>query len=114
MHLGKQSIEEIFRQKFSPFNSKSLRRLVRLFFLNNVSRFFYPVGLFLAEKGVHVCWKPQKDIQSHFIEVVFSNQGKSGGGPIRTHTVYQQLGIAQIFYQCSDSKSKNERDRFES
>jgi len=60
----------------------------------------------LADKGLQICWTPQKDIQTHFVEVVFSNQGKSNGGPIRTHQIYQHLGIAQIFYQNSDSKSK--------
>jgi hypothetical protein len=55
-------------------------------------------------KGIQICWKPQKDIPTHFIEVVFSNQGKSDGGPIRTHQIYQHLGIAQVFYENSDSK----------
>jgi len=56
----------------------------------------------LAEKGLQICWKPDKDIQTHFIEVVFSNQGKSDGGPIRTHQIYQHLGVAQVFYQNSE------------
>lgn len=58
----------------------------------------------LVDKGLQICWIPKTDIQTHFIEVVFSNQGKSNGGPIRTHQIYQHLGIAQIFYQNSDSK----------
>jgi hypothetical protein len=67
----------------------------------------YIILFILVEKGLQICWTPQKDIQSHFVEVVFSNQGKSNGGPIRTHTTYQHLGIAQIFYQNSDSKREN-------
>lgn len=59
---------------------------------------------FLVEKGLQICWKPQKDIQLHFIEVVFSNQDKYHGGPFHTHQVYQHLGVAQVFYQDSDSK----------
>ncbi|CAF3380217.1 unnamed protein product, partial [Rotaria sp. Silwood2] len=55
----------------------------------------------LAEKGLQICWKPQKNIQTHFIEVVFSNQIKSDGGPIQTHKIYQHLGIAQVFYKNS-------------
>ena len=54
---------------------------------------------FLVEKGLQICWTPDKDIQSHFIEVVFSHQGKSDGGPIRAHRLYQHLGIAQVFYR---------------
>ncbi|CAF1004064.1 unnamed protein product [Adineta steineri] len=54
------------------------------------------------DKGLQIRWTPLKDIQSHFVEVVFSNQGKSNGGPIRTHTTYQHLGIAQVFYQNLD------------
>ncbi|UJR26717.1 hypothetical protein I4U23_008032 [Adineta vaga] len=54
------------------------------------------------EKGLQICWTPLQDIQTHFIEVVFSNPGKSNGGPIRTHTLYQHLGIAQLFYQHTD------------
>jgi hypothetical protein len=59
-----------------------------------------------VEKGLQIYWTPDKGIQSHFVEIVFSNQGKSDGGPIRTQTIYQHLGIGQIFYQNSDSKSK--------
>jgi hypothetical protein len=58
-------------------------------------------------KGLQISWKPHKDIQTHFIEVVFSNQTKSDGGPIRTHQIYQHLGIAQVYYQNSDSKKSN-------
>jgi hypothetical protein len=61
----------------------------------------------LAEKGLQIRWEPKKDIQTHFIEVVFSNQSKSDGGPIRTHKIYQHLGVAEVFYQNSDSKKKN-------
>jgi hypothetical protein len=61
---------------------------------------------FLAEKGLQICWKPQKDIQTHFIEVVFSNQTKSDGGPMQIHQIYQHLGVAQVFYQNSDSKKR--------
>lgn len=56
------------------------------------------------EKGLQICWKPQTDIQIHFIEVIFSNQIKSHGGPIRTHQVYQHLGVAHVFYHDSNSK----------
>ena len=55
-------------------------------------------------KGLQISWKPQKDIQTHFIEVVFSNQAKSNGDAIHTHQIYQHLGVAQVFYQNSDSK----------
>ncbi|CAF2125611.1 unnamed protein product [Rotaria magnacalcarata] len=58
--------------------------------------------LILADKGVQICWNPQHDIQTHFIEVIFSNQVKSNGGPIQTHRIYQHLGVAQVFYQNSD------------
>ncbi len=60
--------------------------------------------MILVEKGLQICWKPKKDIQTHFIEVVFSNQVKSDGGAIQTHQIYQHLGVAQLFYQNSDSK----------
>jgi hypothetical protein len=59
----------------------------------------------LADKGLQICWTPHKDIQTHFIEVVFSNQGKSDGGSMRSHHIYQHLGIAQVFYQNSDGKN---------
>ncbi|CAF3811897.1 unnamed protein product [Rotaria sp. Silwood1] len=54
------------------------------------------------DKGLQICWKPQKNIQTHFIEVIFSNETKSDGGPIQTHKIYQHLGVAQVFYQNSD------------
>ncbi|CAF4969610.1 unnamed protein product, partial [Rotaria socialis] len=54
------------------------------------------------DQGVQICWNPQNDIQTHFIEVIFSNQVKSNGGPIQTHKIYQHLGVAQVFYQNSD------------
>jgi len=60
--------------------------------------------LILVEKGLQICWKPKQDIQTHFIEVIFSNQVKSDGGTIQTHQIYQHLGVAQLFYQNSDSK----------
>ncbi|CAF0732105.1 unnamed protein product [Adineta ricciae] len=53
-------------------------------------------------KGLQICWTPSQDIQTHFIEVVFSNQDKCDGGPIRTHSLYKHLGIAQLFYQNTD------------
>jgi len=56
----------------------------------------------LAEKGLQIYWTPQNDIQAHFIEVVFSNENKSNGSPIRTHHIYQHLGVAQVFYENSD------------
>lgn len=60
--------------------------------------------IFSVGKGLQICWTPSQDIQTHFIEVVFSNSGKCDGGLIRTHTLYQHLGIAQLFYQNTDSK----------
>jgi hypothetical protein len=59
----------------------------------------------LVETGLQISWTPQMDVQSHFIEVVFSNQNKCAGGPIRTHQIYQHLGIAHVFYQNSESKA---------
>ncbi|CAF4719725.1 unnamed protein product [Rotaria socialis] len=56
----------------------------------------------IPDQGVQICWNPQNDIQTHFIEVIFSNQVKSNGGPIQTHKIYQHLGVAQVFYQNSD------------
>ncbi|CAF3599964.1 unnamed protein product [Rotaria sordida] len=56
----------------------------------------------IPEKGLQICWKPPKNIQTHFIEVIFSNQIKSDGGPIQTHKIYQHLGVAQVFYQNLD------------
>ncbi|CAF1179585.1 unnamed protein product [Adineta steineri] len=57
----------------------------------------------MSDKGVQICWQPGKNIQTHFIEVVFSNHNKSDGGPIRTHQIYQHLGVAQVFYENSDT-----------
>jgi hypothetical protein len=63
----------------------------------------------LADKGLQIYWTPQKHIQTHFVEVVFSNQGKSGGGLIHSHTIYQHLGIGQLFYQNSESKPEKKQ-----
>ncbi|CAF4503322.1 unnamed protein product [Rotaria socialis] len=60
----------------------------------------------IPEQGVQIYWIPQNDIPIHFIEVVFSNQGKSDGGPMQTHTIYQHLGIAQVFYKHSDTADR--------
>ncbi|CAF1605170.1 unnamed protein product [Rotaria magnacalcarata] len=60
----------------------------------------------IPEHGVQIYWIPQNDIPIHFIEVVFSNQGKSDGGPMQTHTIYQHLGIAQVFYKHSDTADR--------
>ncbi|CAF1016189.1 unnamed protein product [Rotaria sordida] len=57
----------------------------------------------ISEKGLQIYWTPSKEIQTHFIEVAFSNHSKCDGGPIRTHTIYQHLGIAQVFYKNSDT-----------
>lgn len=67
-----------------------------------------------AGKGLQICWTPLQDIQAHFIEVVFSNQSKCDGGPIRAQTLYQHLGIAQLFYQNSDGAYWNCGDRRDS
>ena len=68
------------------------------------------LAAFLVEKGLQICWTPSQDIQTHFIEVIFSNQDKCDGGPIRTHSLYQHLGIAQLFYRNTESKhEKKER-----
>ncbi|CAF1633437.1 unnamed protein product [Adineta ricciae] len=53
-------------------------------------------------EGLQICWKPKKDIQTHFIEVIFSNENKSDGGSMLTHQIYQHLGIAQVFYRNLD------------
>lgn len=65
----------------------------------------------LVDKGLQICWTPDKEIPQHFVPLVFSNPGKSDGGPIRTSILYQHLGIAQIFYQNSESKSTNSSKR---
>ena len=61
--------------------------------------------MILAEKGLQICWIPQEDIANHFIDVVFGNPNKCGGGPIQKNIVYQHLGIAQVFYKDPDSKN---------
>ncbi|UJR22381.1 hypothetical protein I4U23_025443 [Adineta vaga] len=55
-----------------------------------------------SNQGLEICWQPDKDIQTHFIEVIFSNENKSNGGPMLTHKIYQHLGIAHVFYQNSE------------
>ena len=65
--------------------------------------------LFLVEKGVQICWKPNQEIPRHFIDVIFSHPNKSNGGPIRITQLYQHLGIAQVFYEnsaCLTHRSK--------
>ena len=66
-----------------------------------IKRFFK--NFYWKEKGIQICWHPEHDIEPHFIEVIFSNQIKSHGGPFRTHQISQHLGVAQVFYQNSDS-----------
>ncbi|CAF3434900.1 unnamed protein product [Rotaria sp. Silwood1] len=60
----------------------------------------------IPEKGLQIYWTPDKDIETHFIEIVFSNNSKSDGGQIQTHTIYQHLGIAQVFYKNLDTADR--------
>ncbi|CAF2431942.1 unnamed protein product [Rotaria sp. Silwood2] len=60
----------------------------------------------IPEKGLQIYWTPQKDIETHFVEIVFSNYDKSDGGPIQIHTIYQHFGIAQIVYKNSHTADR--------
>ena len=105
---GKSWIHRQRHEKHRPLNRKNrvYRKLVRIrlpiVLVNRNDR----CGLrcVLEENGIQLSWTPHKDIPSHFIEVVFTNPNKCGGGPFRTHRIYQQLGIAQVFYQASESE----------
>ena len=105
---GKRSIDRQRHEKHHPLNRKSrvYRKLVRIRLPIALVNLTDHCGLhcILEENGIQLSWTPHKDIQSHFIEVIFTNPNKCGGGPFRTHRIYQQLGIAQVFYQASDSE----------
>lgn len=70
---------------------------------------WYSEWSFLEEKGVQICWKPDKEIPRHFIDVIFGQSKKSQGGTIRSIQFYQHLGVAQVFYEDSDCSSVVDR-----
>lgn len=99
IHHGKQIIDCLLLSELYHNNLQNVNYRVKI----KISIVSYLI-IFLAEKGVQICWDPQKNIQTHFIEVIFSNQGKSNGGPIRSSQIFQHLGVAQVFYQNSNSR----------
>lgn len=46
-------------------------------------------------------------IPNHYIEIIYGNENKSSGGSIKYHEISQQLGIAQVFFDDSESKRKS-------